>query len=86
MPQLYDITVTQLPGNFLIIRPELFGADVIHVAKNGMGYTQMRPDEGFSGKPREYAFKKTGLFAYKILFNTAVEPADGGDVHIIYSI
>lgn len=84
MAQLYDIKLMLAPGQYFIGDPALIGATVLEVSKNGIHYDLC--GISFSGAAREYSFKTTGLFAWKILFNSAVETADGGDLHIIYSI
>jgi hypothetical protein len=79
---LLTLDLVQAVGQTLITHPSLFGATIVYLTRQGVG---MIPNVGVTPlNEREYIFKNTGLFAYKIRFYSAAETSQ--NVHIIYKI
>lgn len=79
---LYTLDLVQNVGQTLISHPSLFGAKIIYLTREGIGMVQ-----NFGVTPinqREYVFKSTGFFAYKLRFFSAA--TDQQKIHVIYKL
>lgn len=65
---------------FFISHPDLFGSNILHITRNGIGMVQL--SSGILSASREFIFRKTGLLAYKVLFFDS--PTAAENIHIIY--
>lgn len=82
MARLHKITLTLTEGKLWVTDPALAFATPVRVAREGVGYNRI---ENFFTSDREYSFKTSGLFAWKVLFQTQGRPG-GEKVHVIYTL
>lgn len=79
---IYTVDVIQMAGQLLVSTPALFGARILYVTREGIGMTE-KTDLIPTG-PREFVFKTSGLFAYKLRFyDTDVMDRN---IHVIYKL
>lgn len=82
MDDVRTLDLVRNAGAFFISHPNLFGAQILYVSKNGIGQVKVAsPGPNIS---RTYSFKTSGLLAYKIVF---YEPASTKEnIHVIYKV
>lgn len=77
---LHTLDIIQNVGQYFVFNSLLYGVDIIYLTRQGVGMTQLK--SGVPTTNREFAFKSTGLLAYKVFFfEAATEPQK---IHIIY--
>lgn len=82
MANVYTLDLVRNVGQFFISHPSLFGARIIYLTRQGVGLIQINGDVPTMN--REFSFRTTGLFAYKVVFFEAA--ASQENIHIIYKI
>ena len=78
--QLKTLDLIQNVGQALVTHPLLFGASIVYLTRSGVGMVQNVGVTPFD--EREFAFKSSGLFAYKVRFFSAA--TEKQNIHIIY--
>lgn len=79
---LYTLDLVQNPGQTLVSHPLLYGAKIVYLTREGLGMVQ-----NFGVSPltqREYVFKTTGFFAYRLRFFSAA--TEQNNIHVIYKL
>lgn len=78
---LYTVDIIQDVGQTYVVSAALFGARIIYLTRDGIGMVQ---SDAVPTTEREYFYKTTGAFAYKIRFNSAATVKQ--HIHVIYKI
>lgn len=79
---LYTLDVVQNAGQVLVSHPSLFGAKIIYLTREGTGMVQTFGATPFN--QREFVFKTSGFFAYRIRFFSVAETQQ--KIHVIYKL
>lgn len=79
--RLYEITLTMPEGAIWVNDPLLAHSYPLRVTREGVGYNRIV----LFSEEKEFTFKRSGLFAWKIIFQTPAGPG-GEKVHVIYTI
>lgn len=79
---LYTLDLVQNPGQTLVSHPLLYGAKIVYLTREGMGMVLVGLTSPFT--EREYTFKTTGFFAYKLRFYSA--SGSPQKIHVIYKL